>query len=240
MLLHLAVTFTNGFDMNKYIAQFTASDFIVADAGQFQTGGDTFNADMAVPQSVMDTIDAQGGMEAGGKIYGKTFDAVEFVTEDYYRSVWSKYDSPETLDLRIASMERLPDGRLMDRVQLYGMDPFALDYLTVLEGDLSALYEPGGNAIAAVYSEDDYGKAQMDSHWARLGDTVTIRYVEREEYYNLDTGEIYGDWENIPAPEVTNWGSRVAEYRDVDYTVAALVTVPSALSYRYYGAAPTR
>ena len=236
VLLHLAVTFTNGFDMNKYIAQFTASDFIVADAGQFQTGGDTFNADMAVPQSVMDTIDAQGGMEAGGKIYGKTFDAVEFVTEEYYRSVWSKYDSPETLDLRIASMERLPDGRLMDRVQLYGMDPFALDYLTVLEGDLSALYEPGSNAIAAVYSEDDYGQAEMDSHWARLGDTVTIRYVEREEYYNLDTGEIYGDWENIPAPEVTNWGSRVAEYRDVDYTVAALVTVPSALSYRYYGA----
>ena len=26
------------------------------------------------------------------------------------------------------------------------------------------------------------------------------------------------------------------KYRDVDYTVAALVTVPSALSYRYYGA----
>ena len=25
------------------------------------------------------------------------------------------------------------------------------------------------------------------------------------------------------------------KYRDVDYTVAALVTVPSALSYRYYG-----
>lgn len=236
VLLHLAVTFTNGFDMNKYIAQFTASDFIVADAGQFQTGGDTFNADMAVPQSVIDTIDAQGGIAAGGKIYGKTFDAVEFVTEDYYRSVWSKYDSPETLDLRIASMERLPDGRLVDRVQLYGMDPFALDYLTVLEGDLSALYEPGSNAIAAVYSEDDYGNAQMDSHWARLGDTVTIRYVEREEYYNLDTGEVYGDWENVPAPDVTNWGSRVAEYRDVDYTVAALVTVPSVLSYRYYGA----
>ena len=29
---------------------------------------------------------------------------------------------------------------------------------------------------------------------------------------------------------------RPTKYRDVDYTVAALVTVPSALSYRYYGA----
>ena len=32
------------------------------------------------------------------------------------------------------------------------------------------------------------------------------------------------------------WNSRAKVYRDVDYTVAALVTVPSALSYRYYGA----
>ncbi len=30
----------------------------------------------------------------------------------------------------------------------------------------------------------------MDSHWARLGDTVTLRYVEEYEYYNPDTGEV--------------------------------------------------
>src|SRR5699024_9379827 len=32
-----------------------------------------------------------------------------------------------------------------------------------------------------------------------------------------------------------NYVERPVKYRDVDYTVAALVTVPSALSYRYYG-----
>ena len=53
------------------------------------------------------------------------------------------------------------------------MSPFALDQLTVLEGDLSDLYEPGSRSVAAVYSDDDYGNADMDSHWARLGDTVT-------------------------------------------------------------------
>ena len=236
VLLTVTVTFTQGFDMNKYTEKFTASDFIVADAGQFQTGGDTFNADMAVPEDVIDAINAQGGIAAGGRIYGKTSDAQEFVTEDYYRSVWSKYDSPETLDLRVSYMERLPDDRLVDRVQLYGMEDFTLDRLTVLEGDLEKLNDPDGRYIAAVYSDDDYGNAEMDSHWARLGDTVTIRYVERYEYYDLDTGEVYGDWEDIPNPDTVNWGSRATEYRDVDYTVAALVVVPSALSYRYYGA----
>ena len=132
-------------------------------------------------------------------------------------------------------MERTPDGRLVDQVQLYGMEDFALDHLTVLEGDLEKLNDPDGRYIAAVYSDDDYGNAVMDSHWARLGDTVTIRYVERYEYYDLDTGEVYGDWEDIPNPETVNWSSRAVEYRDVDYTVGALVTVPLAFSYRYYG-----
>ena len=235
VLLTVTVTFTRGFDMDKYTANFTASDFIVADAGQFQTGGDEFNTDMAVPEEVIDAIDAQGGILDGGRVYGKTSDAQEFVTEDYFRSVWSRYDSPEALDLRISFLERLPDGRLVDRVQLYGMEDFALGHLKVLEGDLSKLNDTDGRYIAAVYSDDDYGNAELDSHWARLGDTVTIRYVERYEYYDLDTGEVYGDWADIPNPEAVNWGSRAVEYRDVDYTVAALVTVPSALSYRYYG-----
>ena len=234
VLLHLTVTFTQGFDMEKYVSSFTASDFILADAGQFQTGGDSFNADMAVPEEVIAAIDAQEGITDSGRVYGKTFGALEFVTEEYYRSIWGKWNTPEQLDSMVAYKDRTPEGLLADRVQLYGMDPFALSHLTVLEGDLSKLSDPNGGYIAAVYTEDDYGEAEMDSHWARLGDTVTIRYVEETEYYNPMTGEVYGPWENVP--EGANFADRAVKYRDVDYTVAALVTVPSALSYRYYGA----
>ncbi|MFR6185803.1 MAG: hypothetical protein ACLUJG_09805 [Lawsonibacter sp.] len=46
----MTVTFTNGFDMDKYVSNFTASDFIVADAGQFQTGGDAYNGEMDVTE----------------------------------------------------------------------------------------------------------------------------------------------------------------------------------------------
>ena len=234
VLLTLTVTFTGGFDMDKYVSSFTASDFILADAGQFQTGGDAFNDEMGVPEAVIDAVDAQGGITGSGRVYGKTAPALEFVTEEYYRSMWSRWNTQETLDSMVASTDRTEDGLLADRVQLYGMEPFALGYLTVLEGDLSKLNDPDGNYIAAVYSEDDYGKAEMDSHWARLGDTVTIRYVEETEYYDPDTGEVYGPWENVP--EGASYADRAIKYRDVDYTVAALVTVPFALSYRYYGA----
>ena len=234
VLLTLTVTFTGGFDMDKYVSSFTASDFILADAGQFQTGGDGFNDEMGVPEEVIDAVDAQGGITGSGRVYGKTDSALEFVTEEYYRSMWGRWNTQEQLDSMVAFKDRNEDGLLADRVQLYGMEPFALEHLTVLEGDLSKLDDPDGNCIAAVYSEDDYGNAEIDSHWARLGDTVTIRYVEEFEYYDPVTGEVFGPWENVP--EGAAFAERAVQYRDVDYTVAALVTVPSALSYRYYGA----
>ena len=114
-------------------------------------------------------------------------------------------------------------GLLADGVQISGMSDFALDHLTVLEGDLSALYEPGSRAIAAVYSEDDYGNADMASHWARLGDTVTLRYVEESEYYDPDTGEVWASLEDVP--DGANWVERPVKYRDVDYTVTRAATV---------------
>ena len=220
--------------MDKYVSNFTASDFILADAGQFQSGGDAFNDEMGVPEEVIDAVDAQGGITGSGRVYGKTAPALEFVTEEYYRSIWGRWNTQEQLDSMVAFKDRTEDGLLADRVQLYGMEPFALDHLTVLEGALSKLNDPDGSYIAAVYSDDDYGNPEMDSHWARLGDTVTIRYVEEFEYYDPTTGEVYGPLENVP--EGAAYAERAIKYRDVDYTVAALVMVPSALSYRYYGA----
>ena len=233
VLLTITVNFTAGFDMDKYVTRFTASDFIVGNAGKFQTSGGLFSEDQALPRTAMEAIDSQGRVLDGGPVYGKTSPVLEFVTEDYYRSQKSIFYHGDQMDAVIRLMDRNEDGLLADSAQLYGMSSFALDHLTVLEGDLSKLYEDGGNYVAAVYSDDDYGNARMDSHWARLGDTVTLRYVEEFEYCDPDTGQVYGDLEDVP--EGADFSQRARTWRDVDYEVAALVTVPSALSYRYYG-----
>lgn len=234
VLLTVTVNFAGGFDMDKYVSSFTASDFIVAGAGKFQSATLGFADDMGVPQQAMDDIAAQGGITDSGVVYGQTGGALEYVTEDWFRQNKERFHTPEQMDGLIRLTDRNEAGLLADRVQLSGMSAFALDHLTVLDGDLSALCEPGSRAIAAVYSEDDYGNADMNSHWARLGDTVTVRYVEESEFYDPDTGEVWAAYEDIPAG--ANYVERPTKYRDVDYTVAALVTVPSALSYRYYGA----
>ena len=234
VLLTVTVNFANGFDMDKYVSNFTASDFIVADAGKFQNSVLDFTADMAVPQSVIDDINAQGGITGSGVIYGQTFGALEYVTEDWFRQNKERFYTPEQMDNLIRLTERNEEGLLADRIQLSGMSDFALDHLTVLDGDLSKLYEDGGRYVAAVYADDDYGSAEPDSHWARLGDTVTVRYVEETEYVDPDTGTAYASPEDVPAG--ANWVAQPVKYRDVEYEVAALVTVPSAFSYRYYGA----
>ena len=234
VLLTVTVNFANGFDMDKYVSNFTASDFIVADAGKFQNSVLDFTTDMAVPQTVIDDINAQGGITDGGVIYGQTFGALEYVTEDWFRQNKERFYTPEQMDNLIRLTERNEEGLLADRIQLSGMSDFALDHLTVLDGDLSKLYEDGGRYVAAVYADDDYGSAELDSRWARLGDTVTVRYVEETAYVDPDTGTAYASPEDVPAG--ANWVAQPVKYRDVEYEVAALVTVPSAFSYRYYGA----
>ncbi|MGI6182350.1 MAG: FtsX-like permease family protein [Agathobaculum sp.] len=229
LLLNMTVTFTNGFDLDKYLAD-VVSDFIVADAGYFQT--DNLWSAESLPEGIISALKTNPGIEAGGRVYGKSSPVEEFVTEKYYRAVNSRWSDQETLDNAVAFMEKNEEGLLADQVQLYGMESYALDKLRVLEGDLSKLREPGGRYVAAVYSDDDYGNPISDSHWAKLGDTVTLRYVTEYEYYD-ETGKIL-DPGNLPDDQPYRY--RAKAYQDIDYQVAALITVPRSFSYRYYGA----
>lgn len=230
LLLNLIVAFTNGFDLNKYLKNMV-SDFVVADAGHFQLSG-FWSKDQAVPESVIDMVNAQPGVEAGGRVYGKSSPIEELITEEQYRYVKEKRYDEEMLQRSIKNI-RQEDGLLSTDIQLYGMEEYALDKLRVVEGELDKLKEAGDRYVAAVYKEDDYNKVIQDTHWARVGDKVTLRYVEEYEYYDLNTGEILS---KDQLTEDRAYWHRAREYQDVEYEVAAVVTIPHTLSYRYYGA----
>ncbi len=81
----------------------------------------------AVPEEVIDAIDAQEALQRAAESMCKVSPVEEFVTEDYYRSVQSQWNSQEQIDSMIGYMERTPEGLLWaDRAQLYGMESFAL------------------------------------------------------------------------------------------------------------------
>ena len=231
VLLDLTVIFGAGFDMDKYVSDKSVSDFIVAGANYFRSA---WGGEDALSEDLIAEIEARGGITEGGRVYGRTSSMMEFVPEEHFRAMYSIWTTPEYLDEMVAQQERDEAGLIPDRVQLSGMEPYALDHLEVLEGDLSKLYLPGERYIAARYFVDDYGNPILNSGWGEVGDTITIRHIEESELYNPVTGEVYANYDVIGDNDP--WQERAVKYRDVEYEVAALVRVPNALSYRYAGA----
>ena len=225
VLLTVTVNFTNGFDMDKYVSNFTASDFIVANAGKFQNSVLDFTPRYGrAPVRHGRYRAPRGALQMGAWCTGRPPPPWRYITEGLFPANEPALLHPRnswTTPIRLTS--RNEAGDLAANVQLSGMSPFALDHLTVLEGDLSKLYEDGGKYVAAVYAEDDYGRADMDSHWARLGDTVTIRYVEEVGICGPGHRHRLLRCGGCTRRGQLGW-RRPVKYRDVAYQVAALVT----------------
>lgn len=234
VLFTVTVTFTNGFDMDKYLKFQTAVDFQVADASYFQTGQGGFYDERALPEDTIAMLEGLNGVTEGGRTYGLTVSAQEFISEDWFRKQVGQWYDEDALDKRVEIAAKDAEGRLAHDVQLYGMEDFPLSLCKVYEGSLDEVKKPGSRAIAAVYAEDDYGALQKDSHWAKVGDTVTVRYVDEWEWVDPETDKVYSD-EALPESLYDSAISRAKTFHEETYTVAATVSVPGSLSYRYYG-----
>lgn len=232
-LMQMTYVFANGFDMDKYLSNWVVTDFIVGDASYFQTGG---FAEFLQEEDLANILE-QPGITASGRVYGASRTIQDFEPEANVRESVMRWNPPETVDAYMKTLPRTADGRVMTSIDLYGMEDFALDHLTAIDGDLSPLYDPEQDAIAAVYFTDDYNEAEWDSNWARPGDKVTLRRVDKWKYFYNDTNE------EIPADELDKAfeGSRPFRtepevYTDKEYTVCAAVTMRHSMSFRYYGA----
>lgn len=237
VILEMTHVFTGGFDMDKYLRD-VAQDFLLAEASYFQVSQKWMNKEggkeAAVSEETIARIEQQNGI-TGGRAYGTVSDVEELVTEKRARDAYSSWRkgglSGEDLDFMVDDiLENVGDRRAME-TRLYGMEDFLIDKLEVIDGDLGKLKE-GGNYVAAVYDTDDYHNLYEDWHWAKVGDQVTLRYVDTYEYYNPQTGEVYP--ENASLGNLL-WAQRAKEYREETYEVVATVLVPNTLTYRFYG-----
>ncbi|MBD5523772.1 MAG: ABC transporter permease [Lachnospiraceae bacterium] len=228
VILELTYILSSGFSMDKYLRRMT-QDFVLAEASHFQAST-RWGADTAVSEDVIAQIETMEGV-TGGRTYGMTSVIQEFVTEDWLRFLKRDSGSGKALDAYISYREKTGD-KLMSEIHLYGMEDFVLDKLIVVDGDVSKLKE-GGNYVAAVCRMDDYYNVETDSHWAKVGDKISLRYVDKFEYYDPETGEVYAGDEDLRMKAVAY---RAIEYKDAEYEVCARVAIPNTLNYRFYGA----
>lgn len=230
VLFQLVVTFVNGFDMDRYVSRSFASDFQIADAGYFQNG--ELGADWPLSEDVIAAINAQGGVTSGGRTYGDGASVQSFQPENWLRQIMNPYYDENALNAMLSERARDPEGNLASMAMLYGMEDYGLDHLTVVDGDLADVYDPAKKAVAVVVPTDDYGKALPDTTSRKVGDKMWLRFVEEWEYVARETGEVYASPDDIP--ETVAYEERAKKYHDVEYTVAALVTMPGSLSYGYH------
>lgn len=236
VLFILTVSISNGFSMEKYLSMMISTDFIVADASYFNVRlhwGDR----TPVSDDIVAQLENMDGITGAGKTYGEAgFSVYDFIEEDYIRNGhMSKYYGSDFMEQLIDHMPR-EGNRLLNEIDIYGMDDFCLDQLTVWDGDISRL-KTEENMIAAVYFTDDYGNMEDHTNWAKVGDKVKIRYAEEVEYYDALTGEIYetDDLSSLPATASVSQRPKDEGSKDVEYEVAAVVSIPTSLNYRFYG-----
>ena len=223
VLLNILVTFTSGFDMEKYLAKKSCADFIVSSTGYFRQPNRTeaFITEEQIAQIQDNTTRSLSG--SGYKVTG----ALGWMTEEAWRMDRARFGHMDTVERELAQSHRrgslVGPGALIE-----GLDEPLFEKLTVVEGDLAPLFQPETKAIAMVVYTDDYGNVSTPDYYPPVGSTQTITYVNESMYIDSRTGEKTN--ENTPREYVQ---AHIVKSRDIDYTICAYVTLPTPMSYRY-------
>lgn len=157
VLFNTVYTVSIGFDMDKFLAKFVDTDYLVAHADYFRYR--YAGSGNAVTESMIEAVESQPGFERGGRFYANRDE--EYFTAEY----------PEGMG------EALPAGAQTPRYMsmVYGLEDFPLERLEVLEGEIDQEKLKSGDYILSGVWLDDYSKPQWEDPNFDVGETVTLR-----------------------------------------------------------------
>ncbi|MBQ6696539.1 MAG: FtsX-like permease family protein [Lachnospiraceae bacterium] len=216
VLLNILVTFTGGFDMEKYLEHQICADFIVSSNEYFTN---SYSAENYISKDIIKQIEADTSQSLSGCGYRLAGEKpIGWMPEDSWQmDVAYYYDSRE----KFLSQRSRRGDLVGENCMMEGFDDAIFEKLTVIKGELSPLFQEGSNAIAVAVHADDFGNINNLDYYPPIGSTQTITYID-EAYYTD------GNYENAP-PEY-----HIVRSHDVDYTVCAYVVVPDSIGFRYH------
>lgn len=207
VLLNSIFTFTNAFDIDKYLSNFVSSDFVIANAKYFNSEYYARKEDIQesnLTESFIEACEGQEGFEKGGRIYAAA---------DQIGVKISDYKVPEHMPVNekgelcwMWNGEKVPATKLNEenyRVMYYGLDDFLFEKMEIYEGekDLDVIRDKlaTGNYLLYAVSTDDNGQVQKEDMVHQAGDKVILTFpngeeremeilsVIKENYYGLST-----------------------------------------------------
>ena len=225
VLLNMLVTFTGGFDMEKYLAKLTCADFIVSSTDYFR-----YNYSSSyISQEQIEQIEGNTAPSLSGCGYTLTgYFPYGWMSEEHWLQDMMHFTSEENARAMLERSNRRGD-LVGQSAMMEGLDDSLFDKLTVVEGDISPMFQKDTNAIAVVVNTDDYGNVGNLDFYPPVGSTQTITYIDEGYYIDSRTGNLCD--ENTPAEYVQ---LQLSSSHDVDYTVCAYVIVPYSMSSRHY------
>ena len=224
VLLNLLVTFTGGFDMEKYLAKQTCADFIVSSTDYFRYN----RSESYISQEQMEQIKANTSPSLSGCGYKLTgYSPYGWMSEEHWLQDMMRYRSEENAKALLEQQHRR-DELVSQNASIEGLDEALFEKLTVIAGDISPMFQEDSKAIAVVVRTDDYGNVSNLDFYPPVGSIQTITYVDEGHYTEIRTENLCD--ENTPSEYIF----QPSVSHDVDYTVCAYVTVPNSMSFRYY------
>ena len=224
VLLNLLVTFTGGFDMEKYLAKQTCADFIVSSTDYFRCN----RSESYISQEQMEQIEANTSPSLSGCGYKLTgYLPYGWMSEEHWLQDMMRYRSEENAKALLEQQHRR-DELVSQNASIEGLDEALFEKLTVIAGDISPMFQEDSKAIAVVVRTDDYGNVSNLDFYPPVGSIQTITYIDEGHYTEIRTGNLCD--ENTPSEYIF----QPSVSHDVDYTVCAYVTVPNSMSFRYY------
>lgn len=225
VLLNVLVTFTGGFDMEKYLAKQTCADFIVSSTDYFRYN----SSGSFISQEQIEQIEANTSSSLSGCGYKLTgYEPNGWMSEEHWLQDMMHYTSEENAKALLEQQNRR-DDLVSQSALIEGLDESLFEKLTVIEGDISPLFQEDTNAIAVVVNTDDYGNVSNLDFYPPVGSIQTITYIDEGYYIDSRTGNLCD--ENTPSEYIR---FQISASHDVEYTVCAYVTVPYSMSFRYY------
>lgn len=159
VLFNTVFTFSSGFDIDKYIAKFVNTDFVISTADYFQFRYETSSNDLS--ESFIETVMKSDCFEAGGRLYTARILEENFSAES---SAFSNYNTDE-------------NGNPL--VDLYGADDFLLKNMEVVEGEIDWQALKTGKYVLLNVECDDNGN-MIDNPDVKAGDTVRFNHVSMD------------------------------------------------------------
>ena len=198
VLLNLLVTFIGGFDMDKYLSRRSCADFLISTPDYFNYRG------FSLTKEAVEPVRANTAHSLEGFAY-QTGGVGMYLPESVWRDEAAFYSRDTDMDIDALLAQTPRDGdKVQAASQIEGLDPTLGEKLTVIDGSLDSLWEPGSHAIAIAVNLDDSGKLPDPGIYPTVGEKIKVTYGNGDTAY------------------------------DVNYTVCALVDVPYNMSSRFY------